>query len=208
MPERYSKIPPLTTAAPAAVLRFDGGDDEKEYAGWHFNPNPDIEPASGPSAETEYKVGPGRPPKEYQFKPGQSGNPTGAKRKPPSLVPVAKKIFDGAFSQKVTVKAGGRELAMTAWAAGTQKLAAQFARGDRHARRDAFVLAEKLGSEFLKPAKSSGGALDTVRQALLDAYVDRRTSAPDCSAPSPVLAPSELRDDDNTPDQVDKPVRK
>jgi hypothetical protein len=30
----------------------------------------------------KYKVGWCRPPKKFQFKPGQSGNPTGAKRKP------------------------------------------------------------------------------------------------------------------------------
>ena len=41
---------------------------------------------SSPSEE-EYKVGPGRPPKEYQFKPGQSGNPKGAKRKEPIAPP-------------------------------------------------------------------------------------------------------------------------
>ena len=28
-------------------------------------------------SEKEYRVGPGRPPKEFQFKPGQSGNPKG-----------------------------------------------------------------------------------------------------------------------------------
>ncbi len=36
---------------------------------------------SAASAEEEYKVGPGRPPKEHQWKPGQSGNPKGAKPK-------------------------------------------------------------------------------------------------------------------------------
>jgi hypothetical protein len=30
-------------------------------------------------SDPEYRVGPGRPPKEYQFKPGQSGNPNGAR---------------------------------------------------------------------------------------------------------------------------------
>ena len=35
---------------------------------------------SSPSEE-EYKVGPGRPPKEYQLKPGQSGNPKGRQAK-------------------------------------------------------------------------------------------------------------------------------
>jgi hypothetical protein len=49
----------------------------------------------------DYVVGPGRPPKEYRFKPGQSGNPKGAKRKPPSLVPDLKKIFQRALNQKI-----------------------------------------------------------------------------------------------------------
>ncbi len=49
-------------------------------------------------AEEEYKVGPGRPPKEHQFKPGQSGNPKGPKRKPPSLIPDLKEIFERAFN--------------------------------------------------------------------------------------------------------------
>src|SRR6476661_1090278 len=46
-----------------------------------------------PAAAEEYKVGPGRPPREYQFKPGQSGNPKGAKRKPPTLLPDLKRLF-------------------------------------------------------------------------------------------------------------------
>ena len=33
--------------------------------------------------DAEYKVGPGCPPREYQFKKGQSGNPKGARRKAP-----------------------------------------------------------------------------------------------------------------------------
>ena len=32
-------------------------------------------------SDEEYRVGPGRPPKEFQFKPGRSGNPQGANRK-------------------------------------------------------------------------------------------------------------------------------
>src|SRR5262245_59686207 len=34
------------------------------------------------AADAEYKVGPGRPPKEHQFKPGVSGNRKGRKKKP------------------------------------------------------------------------------------------------------------------------------
>ena len=32
-----------------------------------------------PSSRDNYRVGPGNPPKEYQYKKGQSGNPLGAK---------------------------------------------------------------------------------------------------------------------------------
>src|SRR5512132_4516425 len=43
--------------------------------------------------EQEYKVGPGRPPREHQWKPGQSGNPKGAKRKQPPIHPDLKALF-------------------------------------------------------------------------------------------------------------------
>ena len=101
---------------------------------------------SSPS-EAEYKVGPGRPPKEYQFKSGQSGNPKGRKRKAPSLHPDLKQLFESAFNQKVTVTQGERQRLLTMWDAGMRQLAVQFAKGDRHARRDVFWIAERLGSE-------------------------------------------------------------
>src|SRR5712671_4328422 len=99
----------------------------------------------GPPEEEEYKVGPGRPPREHQFKPGQSGNPMGAKRKAPSLIPGLKVLFERAFNQKVKVTRGEQEQSITMWAAGLQQLSIQFAKGDPHARHDAFWIAEKLG---------------------------------------------------------------
>lgn len=144
----------------------------------------------------DYVVGPGRPPKEYRFKPGQSGNPKGAKRKPPSLVPDLKKIFQRAFNQKTAVTEGERQRIITMWAAGMQQLAIQFAKGDRHARRDVFWVAERVGSDFLIPNKAFDEALASDHQAILDAYVARRTSSPSSAAPRPVFAPPELLDDD------------
>ena len=61
----------------------------------------------------EYKVGPGRPPREHQFKPGQSGNPKGAKRKPPSLLPDLKQLLEHALSEKVTLKQGEKAADVT-----------------------------------------------------------------------------------------------
>ena len=86
--------------------------------------------------------------KNIGFKPGQSGNPKGAKRKPPSLIPDLKKIFQRAFNQKVAVTEGERRRVITMWAAGMRQLASQFARGDRHARRDAFWIAEDSDRNF------------------------------------------------------------
>ena len=151
---------------------------------------------SAPPIEEEYKVGPGRPPKEYWFKPGQSGNPKGAKRKKPSLIPDLKELLQRAFNQKVKVTQGERQRLITMWDAGMQQLAVQFAKGDRNARRDAFWIIEKLGPEFLIPEKALDETLSTDRQAILNDYVEQQTQQTASSAPTPVLAPPELLDDD------------
>jgi Family of unknown function (DUF5681) len=104
--------------------------------------------SSATSAE-EHKVGPGRPPKEYQFKPGQSGNPKGRKRKPPSLLPDLKQLFDQAMSEKLTITQGDKKMNLTMAEAGFKQLAHQHARGDRHARREVVAYAEKFGSHLL-----------------------------------------------------------
>jgi len=110
--------------------------------------------ASSPATSTEeYKVGPRRPPKEYQFKPGQSGNPKGRKRKAPSLLPDFKRLFDQAVSAEDTTTQG--EILTTA-DAGFKQLANQHAKGDRHARREAVAYAEKFDSDLMPgPHKAS-----------------------------------------------------
>jgi Family of unknown function (DUF5681) len=159
----------------------------------------DPTPGSEPDASAEeYKVGPGRPPKEFQFKPGQSGNPKGAKRKPPSVAPDLKLLLERALSTKVKLKQGEKEQIVTKAAAGIEQLVNQFAKGDRHARRDLIALADKLGVDLLAgQRKAIQDALAPHHQAILDAYVARRSDgeAPS-SVSSPVLAPPELVDDD------------
>jgi Family of unknown function (DUF5681) len=157
---------------------------------------------SAPSTEEEYKVGPRRPLKEYQWKPGQSGNPKGAKRKKRSLIPELKEQFERVFSQKLKVTQGDRQRLISRWVAGLEQLSIQFAKGDRHARRDVFYFAEKLGVDLLTSAKSSDDTLSVDHQAILDAYVERRTQEKTLYASSPVLAPPELLDD--APDDADE----
>ena len=92
---------------------------------------------------------PGRPPKEYQFKPGQSGNPNGARRKPRSIALDLKALFERALSAKVTLRQGEQEKIITKAAAGIEQLVNQFAKGDRHARRDLLALAATLGVDLV-----------------------------------------------------------
>ena len=154
-----------------------------------------------PPTEEEYQVGPGRPPKKYQWKPGQSGNPKGAKRKKRSLIPELKTEFKRVFSQKLKVTQGDRQQFITRWVAGLEQLSIQFAKGDRHARRDVFYFAERLGVDLLN-STAPNAPLSADHQAILDAYVERRTQENDLHASSPVLAPPELLDD--APDNGDE----
>lgn len=100
------------------------------------------------ATDDDYRVGPGRPPKKFQFKPGQSGNPKGAKRKPRSMAAELKLVLEKALNEKVTLRQGAREKTVTFAQAGIEHLVAQFAKGDRYARRDLIMLAEKLGVDL------------------------------------------------------------
>jgi hypothetical protein len=125
------------------------------------------------------------------------------KRKAPSLIPALKDLFEHVFNQKAKVTQGQRARFITMREAGLQQFSIQFAKGDPHARRDAFRIAERLGSEFLTPKKAFDETLAGDRQAILDAYVARQTHRKVSAAPSPVFAPPELLDDD-TPDEADE----
>jgi hypothetical protein len=152
---------------------------------------------SANASDGEYKVGPGRPPKEHQFKPGQSGNPKGAKRKAESFLPDLKRLFKQALSEKVTLKQGDKERTLTMAEAGIKQLVAQYAKGDRHARRDVIAYAEKLGIDLMASHRQAvEEALAADHQAILDGYVARRMQMPVPSGSSKVLAPPELLADD------------
>ncbi len=67
----------------------------------------------------DYEVGCGKPPKEYQFKPGQSVNPSG---RPNSKKSGSTDISD-VLNQPVKVKAGGKVREMGPFEASLRKLA-------------------------------------------------------------------------------------
>ena len=149
-------------------------------------------------SDAEYRVGPGCPPKEFQFKPGQSGNPKGAKRKTPSIDPDLKASLERALSKKVTLRQGKRERNVTLAEAGIEQLVNQFAQGDRHAWRGLMTLADKVGVDLAAgQRKAIEEALAPNHQAIIDAYIARQKDMKAASSPSPVLAPPELLDDDS-----------
>jgi hypothetical protein len=143
----------------------------------------------------EYKVGPGRPPKEYQFKPGQSGNPKGAKRKPKSMAPDLKAALEQALNKPIKLKQGEKERIVSMAVAGIEQLVAQYVKGDRHARRDLIALADKLGVDLMVGQQQAiQDAIAADHEAILRTYVERQYDK--VVTPAPVFAPPELLDDD------------
>jgi Family of unknown function (DUF5681) len=163
----------------------------------HSNNNgrADTAPAPIVTSEPAYKVGPGRPPKEHQFKPGQSGNPRGAERKPKSMAPDLKAALERALNEKIKLKQGERERTMTMAEAGIKQLVAQFAKGNHQARRDLFVYAKDLGIDLMAGQQQAlQEALAASHEAILETYVARQYDK--VGTRPPVLAPPELLDDD------------
>ena len=151
--------------------------------------------ATTETPEQEYKVGPGRPPREHQFKPGQSGNPKGAKRKPKSMATDLKAALECALNKTIKLKQGEKERIVTMATAGIEQLVAQFVKGDRHARRDLMALADKLGVDLM--AGQQQALQDTLapnHAAILQFFFQRQNNQ--MINPAPVFAPPELLDDD------------
>lgn len=125
------------------------------------------------SSRDEYRVGPGSPPKEYQFKKGQSGNPLGSKLKKRSIVPDLKALLQRALTERMPKAKGDKML--TKAEAGIRHLVDQFSRGDRNARRDLIQIADKLGID-LTPGDalkdSVAVALTQNDQELVDDFIE------------------------------------
>jgi Family of unknown function (DUF5681) len=102
-----------------------------------------------PRSPEAYDVGYGRPPKHTRYRKGQTGNPTGINRKSAAVTSAdLQELLDRALNKKV--RQGDRTRHMTRAAAGIEHLVAQFAAGDRHARRDVFALAKEAGIDLMR----------------------------------------------------------
>jgi hypothetical protein len=159
----------------------------------------DTEGKPDPSNEDAYKVGPGRPPRQYRWKEGgPSPNPTGRPKKVPSMKPDLKKALETALNEKVVITKDKKEVVMTKAALGIQHLVNGFAKGDRYARRDLFQYAALLGVE-LHAKDLITEALGIDDEAIVKSYVQRLQQRSAGAAPEDhVKAPPDLIDDDVT----------
>jgi len=151
------------------------------------------------ASNADYRVGPGCPPREHQFKPGQSGNPEGARRRPPSIAPDLKVLLQAALGKKITLTIGDKERILTKAAAGIEQLVDQFARGDRYARRDLFDLADKLGLDLGASSKAaieelSGKALTANDEALVADFLKRHSTDKSNSDSNAQTSPDKMRE--------------
>jgi hypothetical protein len=83
----------------------------------------------------------------------------------------------------VTLRQGEQEKIITKAAAGIEQLVNQFAKGDRHARRDLLALAARLGVDLVAGQRdaleqSVATALSANDEALLADYVRRHAAPP------------------------------
>ena len=171
-------------------------DSAKDPLSPFYEGDQTAKPRPDQSAENTYKIGPGRPPKEYTWKKGcPSPFPSGRPRKTPSMQPDLKKAFEDALFEKVEIKKADKKIFMSKVQLGLEQLVNQFAKGDRYARRDLFQYAAFLGVD-LQGKEVIAEAFGITEQAIVDAFLQRQQSPAPAAADLHVKAPPDLLDDD------------
>ena len=127
---------------------------------------PNVEPAAAD------KVGYGRPPRHTRFRKGQSGNPNGR----PQGGANAKTIVSRAISEKVTIREGETERAVTKLEGMLQAHLIKAIKGDTRSASLVINLVTRLGL-LAETENKSFSALSEEDHAILDEYV-RSKSGP------------------------------
>lgn len=136
-----------------------------------------------PKATADYKVGRGKPPRETQFKPGQSGNAGGRTKGCLN----AKTIFENVFGREIVVTENGKRVIVTYAEAIILKQAEGGMKGDSRAAKNCIDLIERhLGSKVELMEELHEDDRTIVERALRSRQTRRsRKTAAVCEAPSP-----------------------
>ncbi len=115
-----------------------------------------------------YKVGYGRPPREHQFQPGQSGNQRGRPRGAGGF----KADVEAALAAKLTLNEDGKKKQITVLAAALKRLVQNaVVKGDHRAIEKLLTMAQQMEAGAPTPAVE----VEPEDQALLDAYLQRHS---------------------------------
>jgi hypothetical protein len=168
------RLPParVRTRSPAAPPTPDHASEAREPGddGAETPLDPD------PATKQDYEVGYGKPPKNTQFKPGQSGNRKGRPKGSRSLAT----LVDEALSRPIVAKIGGRSIKMSHREAMVRRYVDQAMRGDLKA----FAVLLKLDPKA-KPSEDdqrddeAPATLSNEEQAMLLAFLSRTTGQPE-----------------------------
>ncbi len=118
---------------------------------------------------SEYEVGYGKPPKEHQFKPGQSGNVGGRKKSKKSGAADISKILDA----PVRVTIGGKVREMDSFEAGLRKIAKRAIDGHLPSSLKFIKICEEYGALKPPPAATGGGVILLPNGMSLDEWFAR-----------------------------------
>ena len=118
------------------------------------------------TAVGDYEVGKGRPPKAYQFQPGVSGNPAGAKKGAKGVSAV---IAEALARKVIVTEKGRRRRSISLLQAAVLQQANKAAAGDRHATK--LILELLARSEDREEARAANAPLDPIAQAASDAVI-------------------------------------
>ena len=119
--------------------------------------------------DPNYRVGYGRPPREHQFKKGQSGNPKGR----PKGATGSKALLRKILAQQVAVNQQGEQRSITMMEANLQQLANKAVRGDHRWMRLLLEQVAELEKNLPESRKKPGGLSDEAAEVIMKALTGK-----------------------------------
>lgn len=119
----------------------------------------------------DYQIGWGKPPRQSQFKPGQSGNPKGRPKGSKAL----KTLFNSAMDEKIEVTKGGRKRKLSRREVLVEQEVLKALRGDKTAVRHCLELLIRFDPEAAEQILNDELSADDA--AILERALARKAAA-------------------------------